>query len=50
MKIEGCVALVTGANRGLGEAFARALLADERTRMVKGALSLEQSPYLAAPV
>src|SRR3954469_21980641 len=27
MKIEGSVALVTGANRGLGLAFARALLA-----------------------
>ena len=27
MKIEGCIALVTGANRGLGAAFARALRA-----------------------
>ena len=27
MKIEGSVALVTGANRGLGAAFARGLLA-----------------------
>ena len=27
MKIQGCVALVTGANRGLGLAFAQALLA-----------------------
>lgn len=26
MKIKGCVALVTGANRGLGLAFAQALL------------------------
>lgn len=27
MKIEGSIALVTGANRGLGAAFVRALLA-----------------------
>jgi len=27
MKIQGCIALVTGANRGLGRAFAEALLA-----------------------
>jgi NAD(P)-dependent dehydrogenase (short-subunit alcohol dehydrogenase family) len=47
MKIGGSVALVTGANRGLGRAYARELvkrgaakvLADERTRTVKAQLS-----------
>lgn len=32
MKIEGSVALVTGANRGLGAAFCRTLLERERPR------------------
>lgn len=37
MKIEGCVALVTGANRGLGEAFASALLAAGAAKVYAGA-------------
>ena len=37
MKIQGSVALVTGANRGLGAAFARALLAAGATKVYAGA-------------
>jgi NAD(P)-dependent dehydrogenase (short-subunit alcohol dehydrogenase family) len=37
MKIEGCIALVTGANRGLGEAFASALLAAGAAKVYAGA-------------
>ncbi|TKI06359.1 SDR family oxidoreductase [Martelella alba] len=37
MKIEGCVALVTGANRGLGKAFARALLSAGAARVYAAA-------------
>lgn len=40
MNIEGSVALVTGANRGLGEAFTRVLLEnDDTSRFVKARLS-----------
>src|SRR5262245_24929438 len=37
MKIEGCTALVTGANRGLGKAYAEALLAAGAARVYAGA-------------
>ena len=37
MKIEGSVALVTGANRGLGAAFVRALLAGGATKVYAAA-------------
>ncbi|SFH63307.1 SDR family oxidoreductase [Albimonas pacifica] len=37
MKVEGSVALVTGANRGLGLAFARALLARGAAKVYAGA-------------
>lgn len=37
MKIEGCVAFVTGANRGLGKAYAEALLAAGAARVYAGA-------------
>ena len=37
MRIEGCVALVTGANRGLGKAYADALLAAGAGKIYAGA-------------
>jgi NAD(P)-dependent dehydrogenase (short-subunit alcohol dehydrogenase family) len=37
MKIEGCTALVTGANRGLGKAYAEALLAAGAAKVYAGA-------------
>jgi NAD(P)-dependent dehydrogenase (short-subunit alcohol dehydrogenase family) len=37
MKIEGCAALVTGANRGLGKAYADALLAAGGAKVYAGA-------------
>jgi NAD(P)-dependent dehydrogenase (short-subunit alcohol dehydrogenase family) len=37
MKIEGCAALVTGANRGLGKAYADALLAAGAAKVYAGA-------------
>jgi NAD(P)-dependent dehydrogenase (short-subunit alcohol dehydrogenase family) len=37
MKIEGCIALVTGANRGLGKAYVEALLAAGAARVYAGA-------------
>jgi len=36
MKIEGCVALVTGANRGLGKAYGEALLAAGAAKIYAG--------------
>ena len=36
-KIEGTIALVTGANRGLGAAFVRALLAGGATKVYAAA-------------
>lgn len=44
MEIEGAVALVTGGNRGIGEAFVRALLAAGAQRVYVGA----RDPALAA--
>jgi NAD(P)-dependent dehydrogenase (short-subunit alcohol dehydrogenase family) len=37
MKIENCIALVTGANRGLGKAYAEALLAAGAAKVYAGA-------------
>ena len=42
MKIEGSVALVTGANRGLGAAFCRALLDRGATKVYAGARDLRK--------
>ena len=40
MKIEGCVALVTGANRGLGKAYTEALLAGRAEKVYAAARNL----------
>ena len=46
MKIKGSVALVTGANRGLGLAFARALLAAGASKVYAGARDPSSVPAL----
>ena len=43
MNIEGSVALVTGANRGLGAAFCRALLDRGATKVYAGRATCESS-------
>ncbi len=45
MQIQGSVALVTGANRGLGKAFAEALLARGAVKIYAG---LGDAPEVAA--
>jgi NAD(P)-dependent dehydrogenase (short-subunit alcohol dehydrogenase family) len=45
MKIEGCRALVTGANRGLGEAYAQALLAAGAAKVFAGARNPAEVSY-----
>ncbi len=40
MEIEGCIALVTGANRGLGRAYAEALIAGGAAKVYAGARDL----------
>ena len=47
MKIESCTALVTGGNRGIGEAFVRALLGRGARRVYVGARSPEDAAALA---
>ena len=37
MVVNGCIALVTGANRGLGKVFVEALLAADASRVYAGA-------------
>ncbi len=48
MKIEDSVALVTGGNRGIGEAFVRALLAAGARKVWIGARDPDEAAYLAA--
>jgi NAD(P)-dependent dehydrogenase (short-subunit alcohol dehydrogenase family) len=43
MKIEGSIALVTGANRGLGAAFCRTLLDRGATKVYAAARDLQRS-------
>ena len=54
MKIQGSVALVTGANRGLGAAFARALLAAGAAKVYAAArdpalIRLLNDPFALTP-
>src|SRR5579862_9311459 len=44
MEIEGCIALVTGANRGLGKAYVDALLAAGAAKVYAGARDLASIP------
>ena len=48
MKIEGCRALVTGANRGLGKAYAQALLAAGAAEVFAGARNPAEVTYEGA--
>ncbi|MGH8325208.1 MAG: SDR family NAD(P)-dependent oxidoreductase [Steroidobacteraceae bacterium] len=45
MKLEGCKALVTGANRGLGRAYAQALVAAGAAQVFAGARNPADVPY-----
>jgi len=48
MQIENSIALVTGANRGIGEAFVRALLAAGAAKVYVGARDPASAAHLAA--
>jgi NAD(P)-dependent dehydrogenase (short-subunit alcohol dehydrogenase family) len=48
MEIEGSVALVTGANRGIGEAFVRAFVAAGARRVYAGARKPDEAKHLVA--
>ena len=47
MEIHGAVALVTGGNRGIGEAFVRALIAEGAAKVYVGARDPAQAAHLA---
>lgn len=47
MDIKGSVGLVTGGNRGIGEAFVRALLKEGASKVYVGTRSIENSKHLA---
>lgn len=46
MDIKGCVALVTGANRGIGEAFVRVLIEEGAARVYAGARDPASAAHL----
>ena len=48
MKIEGCCAIVTGGNRGIGEGFVQELVAQGARRVYIGARTLADAEVLAA--
>lgn len=48
MEIAGSVAIVTGGNRGIGEAFVRALLAADASRVYVGTRQREAAAHLVA--
>ena len=48
MKIDGCVALVTGANRGIGLAFVREFLEQGAKRVYVGSRSLADAESIVA--
>ncbi len=47
MKLAGCVALVTGGNRGIGEALVRALIAAGAAKVYVGSRDLASAAHLA---
>lgn len=48
MEVQGCVAIVTGANRGIGEAFVRVLIAAGAARVYAGARDPASAAHLEA--
>jgi NAD(P)-dependent dehydrogenase (short-subunit alcohol dehydrogenase family) len=48
MEVRGCVAIVTGANRGIGEAFVRVLIAEGAARVYAGARHPASARHLEA--
>jgi NAD(P)-dependent dehydrogenase (short-subunit alcohol dehydrogenase family) len=50
MDIKGCIALVTGANRGLGKSFVDALLAQGAARVYAAARTLPEAASRRAEI